>query len=53
MRLIIDKSYIKDVRHLNHTAQTQAAEALESILDAQSFSDIPHLKPLKGQLPHY
>jgi mRNA interferase RelE/StbE len=53
MRLIIDKSYIKDVRHFNHTTQIQAAEALESILDAQTFSDIPHLKPLKGQLRHY
>jgi hypothetical protein len=52
MRLIIDKSYIRDVRHVNHTTQIQAAEALESILDAQTFSDIPHLKPLKGQQRH-
>jgi mRNA interferase RelE/StbE len=52
MRLIIDNSYIKDVRHLNHSTQIQAAEILEKIVNAQTFSEILHLKPLKGH-PHY
>jgi mRNA interferase RelE/StbE len=52
MRLVIDKNYIKDIRHLNHNTQIQAAEALEKLMAASNFTGIPHFKSLKGH-PHF
>jgi hypothetical protein len=53
MRLIIDNAYVRDVRHISYTAQIQAAHALEKIINATTFSDIPHLKPLRGHNRFY
>ena len=53
MRLIISNRYIRELRNINHVTQRQAAEALEQIGNAQTFSDIPHFKALKGHPNFY
>lgn len=52
MQIIIDNTYIKDLRQLPHAIQVQTALALERVAEARTFADIPHLKALKG-VRHY
>lgn len=52
MQLIIDNSYTKDLRRLPHVVQIQTALALERVVNAQTFADIPNIKALKGS-PQY
>ncbi len=53
MRLIISNRYIREMRNINRVTQYQAAEALEQLQNAQTFSDILHLKSLKGHPNYY
>jgi mRNA interferase RelE/StbE len=53
MRLIINKSYLKDIRGVSHTVQIQSAEALENLVNAPTFSDIQNFKPMTGHPGYY
>lgn len=53
MRFQDSKEFRKNLAQLPNSAQLQAIEAIEKIEIATNFSDIPHLKPLKGYKNFY
>ena len=53
MRLIISKEYLKNLRGVSTTVQKQAAEALDNLKNAPTFSAILHFEPIIGHKGYY
>ena len=53
MQLNISKSYLRDLRGINHTVQLQANDTLEKLKQAHAFSEIQHLEPIIGHPGYY
>ena len=53
MEIEIQKGFEKDARRMPTRIQQQAALAIQSIIIAVTFSDVPHLRQLSGYTNYY